>query len=321
MSASVRGHFHHGGRARDHAHGGVDPEVLESRQGVRTLAISLAVLGATALAQAVVVALTGSVALLADTIHNFGDALTAVPLGAAFILARRPPSPRFPYGLKRTEDLAGLAIVGAITFSAGVALYESILRLVHPSRPGHLLAGVLAGALGFVGNELVAVYRIRQGRKMGSAALVADGFHARVDGLASLSVVIALGAVAAGAKIADPIVGVLVSCLILWIAWRAAREVGRRILDGIEPETLDAIRSAVEAELDGAGGLEGLRARWVGHEIHAELRLAPRSGASAADLLELLERIERRLEHEAPRVRSLSLDLAPVAAPASRVTA
>src|SRR5215210_9478292 len=203
MTPEHHGHDH-GDHGHGHAHGAVDASILESREGVRVLAISLALLGLTACAQLFVVILTGSAALLADTIHNFGDALTAVPLAAAFILARRPPNARYPYGLNRAEDLAGLFIVAAIAFSGGFALYQSIQRLIDPTRPSHLLAGMIAGALGFLGNEAVAVYRIRQGKKMESAALVADGYHARTDGFTSLAVVVGLGAVWLGFDAGDP---------------------------------------------------------------------------------------------------------------------
>lgn len=294
-----------------HVHGTVDPAIVESREGVRVLVRSLAILGVTAIGQAVVVVVTGSVALLADTIHNFGDALTAVPLAAAFILARRPPTRQFTYGLKRAEDLAGLFIVVAITVSAGVALYVSIDRIINPTTPDYLLAGILAGALGVLGNEAVALYRIRQGRKMQSAALLADGYHARVDGLASLAVVIGLGAVWAGFGLADPIVGILVSLLILWIAVHAARDVGRRILDGIEPGTIAGIERAAADELDGVASVEGVRARWLGHEIQAEIRVVPRQGVSADTLLALRPALEDRLEHDLPRVRSLVLEIKP----------
>lgn len=308
-AGASHGHGHAHGDGHEHTHGTIDPAILESRRGVRVLAISLAILGVTAVLQAVVVVFTGSVALLADTIHNVGDALTAVPLAAAFILARRPPTARYTYGLKRSEDLAGLFIVGAITFSAGVALYESIQRLIDPSRPDYLTAGIIAGALGFVGNEWVAVYRIRQGRKMHSAALVADGYHARIDGFTSLAVVVGLAFVWVGWNVADPIVGILISITIIGIAFRAARDVGRRILDGVEPETVEALRATVTSELDGVAELARVRARWVGHEIYAEIGIAPLDGIDAQQLLELRRRLARRLQRDHERVRSFALDL------------
>jgi cation diffusion facilitator family transporter len=255
-----------------HAHEPVDPDLAESKQGVRVLLISLAILAATSAAQAVVVWLTGSVALLADTIHNVGDALTAVPLALAFVLARRPPSARFNFGLGRSEDLAGLGIVVLIAFSGIVAMVESISRLVYPEPPTHLLAGILAGLLGFIGNEAVAEYRIRQGRRMHSAALIADGQHARIDGYTSLSVAIGLGLVWMGVGIADPVVGLFISLVIARITWDTARSVGLRLLDGIEPRYLQPIREVAQSCVP-AGALKDVRGRWFGHVIFVEVEV------------------------------------------------
>ncbi len=196
--------------AHDHAHGLVDPAIVRSHAGVRAVSISLAVLGATAGAQVVVYVLSGSVALLADLIHNFGDALTAVPLGIAFFLRSR-----------RGERLAGLAVVLAIFVSACVALVETIQRLVHPQHLSHLWVLAGAGLIGFAGNEVAAVVRLRAGRRLESPALVADGQHARIDGLVSLGVVASAGAVALGGRIADPLIGLAITLVILRITWQA----------------------------------------------------------------------------------------------------
>lgn len=198
-----------------HSHGLVDASIKRSREGVRAVALALAILTVTAAVQAVVFALSGSLALLADLIHNGGDALTAIPLGIAFAL--RSP---------RAERLAGLAVVAAIFISACVAAYESILRLLHPSTPGHLLALVAAGAFGFAGNWLAALVRTRAGRRLESPALIADGDHARADAYVSLAVIASAIAIAAGAPILDPIVGLAMTAVILRItreSWRTVR--------------------------------------------------------------------------------------------------
>jgi cation diffusion facilitator family transporter len=197
-------HHHH----RDHSHGLVDRSILRSRDGIRTVAISLGVLGATALIQAAVFVLSDSVALLADLIHNFGDALTAVPLGIAFLLRSLP-----------AEKIAGLFVVAAIFVSACVALYQTIQRLIDPQDLSHLWVLGAAGVLGFVGNEIAAQVRLRGGRRLHSPALVADGNHARVDAFVSLGVVASAILVAAGAQIADPIVGLVITAVILKITW------------------------------------------------------------------------------------------------------
>lgn len=190
-------HDHHD-NAYIHSHGIIDPSVLTAQRGIWAIKWSFLGLLATALFQVVVVQFSGSVALLADTIHNFGDAATAIPLWVAFTLARRKPSKRFTYGLGRVEDLAGVAIVLTILFSAIVAGYESIDRLIHPRAVEHLWAVVAASVIGFLGNEAVAIFRIRVGKEIGSAALIADGYHARVDGLTSLAVLFGAGGGLAG---------------------------------------------------------------------------------------------------------------------------
>jgi cation diffusion facilitator family transporter len=298
--------LHHAhSHAHAHDHGPVDPDLAESRDGVRVLMISLLILGLTAAAQILVVVLTGSVALLADTVHNVGDALTAVPLAIAFLLARRAPTARFAWGLGRAEDLAGLVIVGLIAFSGLFALEQSIARLVHPHTPHHLAAGIGAGVLGFVGNELVATYRIRQGTRMHSAALVADGQHARVDGFTSLSVALGLILVWAGIELADPVIGIVISLVIARITWNTARQVGIRLLDGIEAEYLDPIHEHVAAALP-ADALMAVRARWFGHVIHVEVAVDP-AHLTHAQLTTLAAQLEQRLRDAGTRARRVAV--------------
>jgi cation diffusion facilitator family transporter len=290
---SEAGHSH-GRHDHGHSHGGVDAAIVRSREAMRTLGLSLAVLGATAALQLVVVVLSGSVALLADTVHNLGDALTALPLGAAFMLGRRPPSRRFPYGLGRTEDLAGIAVVLIILFSSGYAAFEAIERLVNPREPGYLLATALAGLVGFAGNEWVAVFRIRSGRRLGSAALEADGHHARVDGFTSLAVVAGAAGVALGFQPADPIVGLAISAVILRIVWRAGREIVTRALDGVDPHLLEHIEADARA-VAGVRAVEHVQARWLGHAIRAELAIAVDPDVTMTEAQEVAERVRRGL--------------------------
>ena len=282
-----------------HRHGGVDPSVASSERGLWALKWSLVALGVTAALQAVVVVLTGSVALLADTVHNVGDALSAVPLGIAFVLSRRPPSARFPFGLHRSEDLAGLAIVGLILFSALYTAYASVRRLFEPQEVELLWAVALAGVIGFAGNEAVAVFRIRVGRRIGSAALVADGHHARVDGLTSLAVVAGAAGVALGLPLADPIVGLLISAVILRVAWQASRSLGERLLDGVEPEVGRRI-GEVAAGVEGVRAVNAVRARWQGHVIRAEVDAEIDRRMLVAEADALSTRIAHRLAHDIP---------------------
>jgi cation diffusion facilitator family transporter len=261
---------------RPHSHDpsqSTDSALESSAEGIRAVRVSLAVLGITALIQAVVVAFSGSVALLADTVHNLSDALTAVPLWVAFALARRPPTRRFTYGLGRVEDLAGLFVVLMIAASALVAGWESVRKLSHPTPVDHLWVVVAAGLAGFLGNEIVAVYRTRVGTRIGSAALVADGKHAQADGITSLGVVVGVIGVALGHPVADPIVGLLITAAILVVLYGAVRDVGRRLLDGVDP-ALVTRAEGVLGDVPGVLRLEEVRVRWIGHRMRADAVLA-----------------------------------------------
>jgi cation diffusion facilitator family transporter len=218
---------------RPHAHqpaGQLDQDIAASAAGMRALWISVSLLAATALFQAVVVAKSGSVALLGETLHNAADVLTAVPLAIAFIVGRRPPTRRYNYGRGRAEDLAGLVIVVFMAVSSALAGYAAVARLAHPRPVSGLPAVAIAAVAGFAGNELVAWYRIRTGRRIGSAALVADGLHARIDGLASMAVLLAVGGMAIGWAWADPVTGLLIMVAILAVLRQAALEICRRLM-------------------------------------------------------------------------------------------
>lgn len=247
----------------------VDDALEASTQGIRALKVSLVVLLATTVLQGLIVAFSGSVALLADTIHNFSDAMTAVPLWVAFLLGRRAATRRYTYGFHRAEDLAGLFIVFVVALSAVLAAWQSIDRLLHP-RPLENLGWVIAaGVVGFAGNEIVAVYRIRVGRRIGSAALVADGVHARTDGFTSLAVVIGGVGALLGFPLADPIVGLLISVMIVALLVGTVRAVGRRLMDGIEPELVERADHALH-HVDDVLEVDQLRLRWVGHRLRGD---------------------------------------------------
>jgi cation diffusion facilitator family transporter len=270
----------------------VDDALEASQQGVRALKISLFVLLATTILQFAVVLISGSVALLADTVHNFSDALTAVPLWVAFRLARRPPSRHYPYGLSRAEDLAGLFIIVVVAVSAVVAAWQSIERLLHPHPLENPWWVVAAGVIGFAGNEAVAIYRIRIGRRIGSAALVADGVHARTDGFTSLAVVLGALGVMIGLPLADPVVGILISVAIFVLLIGTARSISRRLMDGVEPQLVDRARHAIE-HVDGIRGIESVRLRWTGHRLRGDaiVRIDDQPASSA-------ERIARDAERQ-----------------------
>jgi cation diffusion facilitator family transporter len=317
------GHGHDHDHGHDHGHRGgirgwvaglfhphshdaadsVDSALESSAQGIRAVKLSLVVLAVTAVLQVLVVVVSGSVALLADTIHNFSDALTAVPLWIAFIVGRRAANRRYTYGYGRAEDLAGLFIVAMIALSAVVAGVQAIRRLIDPAPVEHLGWVALAGLIGFAGNELVAVYRIRVGRAIGSAALVADGLHARTDGLTSLAVLIGAGGVAAGFPLADPIVGLLITVAILAVLRSAVRDVYRRLMDAVDPQLVDRAETTLGAT-PGVTAVRGVRMRWIGHALHAEADLDIDGSMSVTEAHALAHDAEHRLIHEVPKLRS-----------------
>jgi cation diffusion facilitator family transporter len=288
--------------SHDHA-SSVDSALESDARGVRALKVSLVALGITALAQAVIVVFTNSVALLSDTLHNGADALTALPIWLAFSLAARPASRRFPYGYGRAEDLAGLVVLLFIAASALFALYESVQRLVSPVPVSYLAAVAAAGVIGFVGNEAVARYRMGVGRQIGSAALVADGLHARTDGFTSLGVVAGAAGVALGFPLADPVAGLVIAVLIALVLRDAARDVLLRILDAVDPAILDEAREVL-AESRGVVGVGAVRVRWIGHRLHAEAEVRVDESLSLVAGHELAENARHRLLHEVPHLTS-----------------
>lgn len=296
-----------------HSHDAADQvdEALEADvRGRRALWISLGVLALTAGVQAVVVTLTGSVALLGDTLHNVADALTAVPLLVAFWLARRPANDRFTYGYGRAEDLAGLFVVAMIALSSILAGWEAIDRLFHPREVEHVWAVAAAGVVGFCGNELVARYRIRVGRQIGSAALVADGLHARTDGFTSLAVVLGAVGVAAGLPWADPVVGLLISIAILGVLRSALKQVGARLMDAVTPEDVRRAKAAVST-VDGVLEVRSLRLRWIGHTLHADGDIVVPSDLRVSAGHDIAHHAEEHLLEALPRLTSVVLHVSP----------
>jgi cation diffusion facilitator family transporter len=325
---SQHGHEHHEHRHDEHAHGApepghrhgaaarlghllrphshepadkVDTAMEASAAGMRTLWISLAVLAATAALQAAVVAVSGSVALLGDTLHNAADALTAVPLAIAFLAGRRPPTRRYTYGYGRAEDLAGVAIVVIIAASSALTAVAALARLAHPRPVTGLLAVAAAALIGFAGNEIVARYRTGVGRRIGSAALVADGLHARTDGFTSLAVLVGVGGVALGWDWADPVVGLLITVAILAVLRQAAREIWRRLMDAVDPALVDRAEQALR-ETPGVLGTGQVRLRWIGHQLRAECEVIVDAGATVVEAHQVAVSAEHALLHALPRL-------------------
>jgi cation diffusion facilitator family transporter len=288
-----------------------DAQLEASERGQRALLVSVLGLGTTALLQAVVVGLSGSVALLGDTLHNFADALTAVPLAVAFRLGRRPANRRYTYGYGRAEDLAGIAIVLFIAGSCALAAFEAVRRLREPADVHYLGAVAAAALVGFAGNELVARYRIAVGREIGSAALVADGLHARTDGFASLAVLLGVAGVALGIPLADPVVGLGITGAILVVGWDAARQVYRRLMDAVDPALVERVEQVLRAT-PGVLGVGELRLRWIGHRLRAECAVVVDHHLTVVEGHQIAEEAEHRLLHQVPRLTAALVHADPV---------
>lgn len=302
-------HGHAGPHVHDHG------EVIRTAEessgiGIRAAWIGLAGMGATALLQIVIVAVSGSIALLADTLHNVGHLVTTVPLLIAFRLGRRPPTRRYTYGFRRAEDLVGVLIAGVIAVSAALIIWESVRALADP-RPLTNLGWVLAaGVVGALGNEMVAVYRIRAGRRIGSAALVAEGQHARTDGLTSVAVVVGVIGVWLGFPQADAVVGLVIAAVILWILVSSSRTVVRRLMDGVDEHVVDAIE-AVAQHVDGVRGVDLVRARWSGHRLEAEVDIAVRPDLTVDAAHRIAEQVHHELLHHVPHTQHVAVHVNP----------
>jgi cation diffusion facilitator family transporter len=296
-----------------HSHDAVDQidDALEAdATGRRALFISLGGLGATAVAQGVIVALSGSVALLGDALHNVADALTAVPLLVAFTLSRRPPTKRYTYGYGRAEDLGGIFVIAMITLSSALAAYEAINRLIHPAKVTHLGLVAVAALIGFIGNEVVARYRIRVGRQIGSAALVADGLHARTDGFTSLAVLLGAGGVAIGWDAADPVVGLVITAAILGVLRSAVRQVGARLMDAVDPSLVEEATAAVTS-VQGITGVRELRIRWIGHTLRAEVDATVGNHLTVTEAHDLAHHAEAHLLRRVRRLTAATIHTSP----------
>jgi cation diffusion facilitator family transporter len=301
--ASIVGHSHDPADA-------VDEALTSDARGIRAVKLSLVGLGITAILQLGVVFMSGSVALLADTIHNFSDALTAIPLWIAFALGSRAATRRYTFGFRRAEDLAGLFILLMILGSAALAAYESISRLINPVIVTNLPIVAAAGLVGFAGNEAVALYRIRVGRQIGSAALVADGYHARTDGLTSLAVVAGAVGVALGYPLADPLVGLLITVVILVVLKQATSQMLGRLMDAVEPELVDELERTARA-VDDVQDVSKIRLRWVGHALEASLAITVDCDMTVSQGHRIAEEVRHRLVHGIARLDTAVIHVNP----------
>lgn len=293
-----------------HSHGSIDPSIISTNKGIWAVKWSFIILMTTFIIQVIIVLYTGSVALLADTIHNLGDAVTAIPLGIAFQFAKRKPSKSFTYGFGRVEDLAGVIVVLIILISAVVAGYQAVDRIIHPLPIQNIWAVIVASIIGFIGNEGVAIFRIRVGKEIGSAALIADGYHARIDGFTSLAVLVGAIGVILGFPLADPIIGVLITLTILKIVWDSAKKVFTRLLDGVEPEYLDEIQHAL-THVTGIKKIINIKARWSGHQLLTEVYIRIDKSNSLPEAHKIVEEVEHSIMDHIKYVSNVIVDIEP----------
>ena len=302
--------LHLPGFTHDHSHHelAADRAFLDNRLAVRTVWIALIALGATTALQVVIYIASGSVALLADTVHNLGDALNSIPLLFAFYVARRAANKRYTYGYGRLEDIAGVFIVISIGFSAAYILYESIQRLLNPLPLENLEWIALAALVGFVGNELVALMQIRVGRRIGSDAMIADGQHALIDGLTSLAVLIAVLGTLINVPILDPIVGVVIALAIVGITWNAIKAIWYRMMDAVDPHLVEHVEAHARA-VEGVDAIETLRLRWVGHRMYGVMKVRLPADTSLAGSQEIAHAIQHEARHVIPQLDELTVEV------------
>jgi len=293
-----------------HSHGTIDATLFSTQKGLRAVMNSSLILFVGSLFQLVVVLLSGSVSLLSDTIHNLGDAATAVPLTIAFVIGKKKPDQRFNYGYGKAEDLAGVAVLFFMLASAIYAAYVSISRLFHPYTPTHLWVIALASLVGFAINEGAAIFRIRVGKEIQSEALIADGKHARMDGITSLTVLIgALGAYL-GFPIVDPIVGLFITALILHTLWESAGPVFTRLLDGVDPEIADQVKLAV-TEVKEVNDVKDIHTRWLGHTLSIETTICVNPNLTVAQGHAIAEEVHHELHEHFPHLSHLAVHVDP----------
>jgi cation diffusion facilitator family transporter len=301
-------HLHH----HDHHHGELasDQAFLDDQEGIRAVWLALAALTLTSILQLIIVVWSGSIALFADTLHNIGDGLNSIPLLIAFYLARRAATRRYTYGFAKAEDIAGIFIVLSIALSAGVIFWESFRKLLDPQPLTNLGWVAAAAVIGFLGNEAVALLQIRAGRKIGSAALVADGLHARTDGLTSLAVLLAAGGSWLGFPIIDPIIGLLIGVVILLITRDAAVTMWYRLMDAIDPEILTQAEQVAQGQ-DAVKELRRLRMRWMGHRLCAEVHIAVEPFLTTVQSHHIAEQLRHDLFHQIPNLAEVVVHVDP----------
>jgi cation diffusion facilitator family transporter len=287
-----------------------DKAIADNKLGIRTIYLAVALLGLTTIFQIGIYLISGSVALLGDTVHNLGDAVNSIPLLFAFWLASRVANKRYTYGYGRAEDLAGVLIVLSIGFSAFYILWESVNRLFNPVPLDNVGWVAAAAVIGFAGNELAAIIQIRTGRKIGSDAMIANGLHARTDGLTSLAVLVAAVGVFLGYPVVDAIVGILMGIVILFITKDAAKSMWYRLMDAVDPIIVERAEEVLKEHPD-VKGVQRLQMRWVGHRLHAEAVISLDADLNAAECSSISEHLSHHLYHDIPNLAEATIAFVP----------
>jgi cation diffusion facilitator family transporter len=300
----------HDGAAHDHDHSVVDSEVATNRRALRAVKVSALALGVTALVQFAIVAVSGSVALLSDALHNIGDVAGTLTLLVAFTVARRPSSDAYPYGWRRAEDLGGLVIVLAIAVSAGLAGWESARALLGEHSVHNTGWAFAAAVAGILGNEGVARYKIRVGNEIDSPALIADGQHARTDGLASAGAAVGIAGAWIGLPVLDPIAGLAITGAIVWVLFDVGRPVLRRLLDAVEPDLIVGLSGAAAA-VDGVDGVHDVRARRAGRAVLVQLHIDLPPDLPLREAHATAERVRHGIMHFDPQVAAVDVHVDP----------
>jgi len=318
---NVRGHrsgivstivsiFNLGDHTHEHGNLAHDSALKENELGIRTIYIVIALLGLTTVFQIGIYLMSGSVALLGDTVHNFGDAIISIPLLFAFWLANKRANKRYTYGYGRAEDLAGLFIVLAISISAFYILWESLHRLFNPVPLDNLELVAAAAIVGFAGNVLAAMIQIRTGKKMKSDALIANGTHSQTDGLTSLAILVAVMGAWFGYPIIDAIIGIVMGIIILFIAKDSAKSMWYKLMDAVDPTIVKKAERIVNEHPD-VKDVQRLQMRWIGHHLQVEAVLSLNADLNTAQCNSVSEHISHHLYHDIPNLSETTIAVIP----------
>ncbi|MEO7019520.1 MAG: cation diffusion facilitator family transporter [Ktedonobacteraceae bacterium] len=307
------GHDEPGHKGHGHEHGRIETDLYNNRTGLRAVQISTAGMLLVALVQLLIAFSGGSAGLFADALHNLGDVLTTVALWIAFVVSNRAANRQYTYGYYRAEDLAGIFIVLVIIASAVAGAVESILKLTSGNVPTQIYLSMVAAAIGCIGNEVLAQYKINVGQRINSVALVADGQHSRIDGFTSLAALLGLLGVKLGWPLADPLAGILITLVILSVVYSTSRSVLQRLLDAVDPHVVPTIVETTST-VEGVEATTQVKARWIGRTLHISMNIEVNAALTLLQAHEIAERVRHSLFHEIAGVSEVVIHTDPSSA-------